>query len=204
MAYNYKVLIIPTGQYYIGSQYNKKSNPKDLGVSYFTSSSLVQRLIFEYGKSNVAFTVLGVFDNKEQCIKHEYTLINECVNDILCLNRQHNNSFKESIKKAHAAGRYEERNKKQAERMKQLWQQEEFKHKMTSNRSKTRRMSLAERNKKAELMRNLHQLGRTTYDNTSGTIWINNGSINKRIQKSAEIPNGYKLGRYNYIRRVKN
>ena len=88
--------------------------------------------------------------------------------------------------------------------MKQLWQQEEFKHKMTSNRSKTRRMSLAERNKKAELMRNLHQLGRTTYDNTSGTIWINNGSINKRIQKSAEIPNGYKLGRYNYIRRVKN
>tara|TARA_Y100000310_G_scaffold345352_1_gene464048 strand:- start:10022 stop:10684 length:663 start_codon:yes stop_codon:yes gene_type:complete len=45
--YFYKIRNKETGQYYVGSQYGKKSNPKNLLVEYFTSSKLVHKLGIE-------------------------------------------------------------------------------------------------------------------------------------------------------------
>ena len=47
--YFYKILHKNTGKIYVGSQYGKNSDPKNLWKSYFSSSVYVKKLIEEYG-----------------------------------------------------------------------------------------------------------------------------------------------------------
>lgn len=200
MFYTYKVTIIPTQQYYYGAQYNKKANPKNLGVSYFTSSSIVQSLIFEYGKKNVLFEVINEFYDKQKCYDEEYKMITEHKNNPLCLNRQHDKKFAESIKNAHAKGSYEKRNQTQSEKMKQLWQTEEYRQKMIkSGTGRTWKLSPEKAIKQTNILKELHQNKKCAYDNTLNTIWITNGKKNKRIPSSSLIPEGYWKGRGNFV-----
>ena len=201
--YTYKVYIIPTSQYYIGAQYKKKANPEDLGRTYFTSSSLVQSLIFEYGKGNIHFEIDQLFEFREDCSRREYYLIKNSRDDVLCLNRQNGTDFKKSIKQAFQRGSYVERDRKQSERMKSLWQNDNFREKMMKNRSKTHNMTTEARVQKSIIMKDLHSKGLCTYDNTSNTKWINNGIVNVRIKNTEILPNGFVFGRTGYKRSVK-
>lgn len=194
MAYTYKVTIIPTGQYYIGSQYSKKALPFDLGVSYFTSSGLVQNLIFEYGKNNVSFDILKIAD-KNSCLAEEYQLIKEHVLDPLCLNRQIDEKFRENVRNAHKSGSYDERNRNLSKEMKIRWQTPGFKEKMAKKNNIPRKTTDEEREQKRNILKSLHERGLCSYNHTANTRWINNGIVNKRIHTTASIPDGFKCGR---------
>jgi hypothetical protein len=50
--YFYKIKHLPSGKYYIGSQYGKNSDPSNLWNSYTTSSKYVQELIESTGKDS--------------------------------------------------------------------------------------------------------------------------------------------------------
>jgi hypothetical protein len=56
--YFYKILHKNTGKIYVGSQYGKNSDSKNLWKSYFTSSVYVKKLIEEYGTDS--FEVLTI------------------------------------------------------------------------------------------------------------------------------------------------
>ena len=56
--YFYKILHKSTGKIYVGSQYGKNSDSKNLWKSYFTSSVYVKKLIEEYGTDS--FEILTI------------------------------------------------------------------------------------------------------------------------------------------------
>jgi hypothetical protein len=56
--YFYKIKHIPSGKYYIGSQYGKSSDPKKFWNSYTTSSKHIKHLIEEFGKDS--FSIVKV------------------------------------------------------------------------------------------------------------------------------------------------
>lgn len=90
MYYIYKITFSKTSQYYFGGRYSKKADPSELGETYFTTSSLVQNLLFTHGKDNVIFEVIEISNDKDACLAKECSLINEHRNEPLCLNRQWN------------------------------------------------------------------------------------------------------------------
>lgn len=61
--YFYKLQHIPTGRYYVGSQYGKDSDPSNLMDTYLTSSSYVHDLIEEYGKTS--FRVVTIIERPD-------------------------------------------------------------------------------------------------------------------------------------------
>lgn len=61
-----------TGLKYIGVRYAKKCHPKELWVSYFTSSTSVHKLINLYGKEDFKTKILHVFDKEEDAILREW------------------------------------------------------------------------------------------------------------------------------------
>ena len=65
--YFYKILHKNTGKIYVGSQYGKNSDPKNLWKSYFSSSVYVKKLIEEYGIES--FEILTI---KERSDAREY------------------------------------------------------------------------------------------------------------------------------------
>lgn len=200
MFYTYKVTIVPTQQFYYGAQYNKKSDPKNLGVSYFTSSSIVQRLIFEYGKNNVKFEIINTHETKQLCYDEEYKFITEHKNDPFCLNRQHDENFSNNIKKAHKNGAYKNRDRTQSEKMKQQWKSEEYRQKMIKSTTGRRwKLSPDKALKQTNILKTLHTNKKCKYDNTANSVWITNGTTNKRIPKTSPIPDGYRKGRGNFI-----
>jgi len=65
--YFYKILHKNTGKIYVGSQYGKNSDPKNLWKSYFSSSVYVKKLIEDYGIES--FEILTI---KERPDAREY------------------------------------------------------------------------------------------------------------------------------------
>ena len=65
--YFYKILHKNTGKIYVGSQYGKNSDPKNLWKSYFSSSVYVKKLIEQYGTES--FEILMI---KERPDAREY------------------------------------------------------------------------------------------------------------------------------------
>lgn len=64
--------------YYVGIQYGKNSNPKNLGLKYFTSSNRVKNLIKKFDLSKFKFEVRLVFDSdfsNEKLIDIEFKYI---------------------------------------------------------------------------------------------------------------------------------
>jgi hypothetical protein len=71
IPYVYSIYCIPTGQYYYGVRYSKKSKPEDLWQTYFTSSSYVKELISKFGKENFIPKVRKVFTCPQKALEWE-------------------------------------------------------------------------------------------------------------------------------------
>lgn len=60
--------------YYYGSRYSSKCDPKDLWVSYFTSSKAVKVVREQYGEPDIV-TVRKVFSCKEKALEYEHKVL---------------------------------------------------------------------------------------------------------------------------------
>jgi hypothetical protein len=65
--FTYHLYHIPTGLHYYGARWKKGCHPKDLFVSYFSSSSKVLSLIEEYGKDSFSYEIRKTFNSESEC-----------------------------------------------------------------------------------------------------------------------------------------
>lgn len=61
--YFYKIKHIPSGRYYVGSQYGKNSDPKKFWDSYMTSSKYIKQMISESGKNS--FVIIKIVERAD-------------------------------------------------------------------------------------------------------------------------------------------
>ena len=94
--YTYLIKFKPTGQVYYGVSYanSKKrvANPLDFWVTYFTSSTVIAKLIKEYGKDQFDYEIRHTFVSKESAVLWEskvLTKFNAATNP-LWLNQSNN------------------------------------------------------------------------------------------------------------------
>lgn len=73
--YTYRIKCIPTGQSYYGVRYAKECCPSDLWESYFTSSSLIHKLIEYHGPDQFEFEIRKTFDNKDEACQWEHKVL---------------------------------------------------------------------------------------------------------------------------------
>lgn len=73
--YTYRITCIPTGQSYYGVRYAKNCDPLDLWVSYFTSSTLVHKLIKYHGPEQFIVEVRKTFKSKEKACYWEHEVL---------------------------------------------------------------------------------------------------------------------------------
>jgi len=114
--YVYKI-INKNNEFYFGVRWSYEGTPNtDLWKNYFTSSSLIKKIISKEGIDFFTPIIIKVFENKEDALKLEYDLIKENFNKQECLNR--------------ALGKCtiwdETLRKKVSESVKKLWKNEEY------------------------------------------------------------------------------
>ena len=69
--YFYKIQHVPTGKYYVGTQYGKTSNPYKFWKTYFTSSKYVKNLIERDGEDS--FIIINIqIRNDARMYEHRY------------------------------------------------------------------------------------------------------------------------------------
>ena len=71
MPYTYIITYIPNNVKYYGVQYGKHSDPKNLGITYFSSSKTVNELIRTEGLENFTFEVRKIFEDKTKALDWE-------------------------------------------------------------------------------------------------------------------------------------
>lgn len=69
--FTYSITHIPSGVHYYGVRYGKNCSPADLGTTYFSSSILVKKLIFEESTLNFKFRVRKIFQTKQKAVAWE-------------------------------------------------------------------------------------------------------------------------------------
>ena len=69
--YTYLITQKSTGIRYYGVKFAKNCNPSDLGITYFSSSKVLNKLILEQGKENFTFEVRKLFNDKIKAINWE-------------------------------------------------------------------------------------------------------------------------------------
>ena len=185
--YVYHVEILPTNEYYYGARYSKTASPSDLGKKYFTSSTLVQQKLFEHGSKNCKFSIIAEYNTKEECSKHENSLIIQHMSNPLCLNKDRK-TFGKGYKHS------KEAKQKISQAVKNHWKDPALRaKKIKANTGRTWKLSEEKRKKVSEANKN--KFTSKTAAVCKGTKWINNGKINKRIPSSYIIPEGFVLGR---------
>ena len=75
MAYTYIITHIQSNVHYYGVRYAKKCSPNDLGVTYFSSSKSLKKIIAEEGINNFKFTVRQIFTTKEEALRWEHRFL---------------------------------------------------------------------------------------------------------------------------------
>jgi hypothetical protein len=75
MPYTYLITHIPSNVKYYGVRYSKNSSPDDLGVSYFSSSKVIKKLIQTEGVQHFTFEVRKVFNTKEKAVEWEHKFL---------------------------------------------------------------------------------------------------------------------------------
>ena len=89
--YTYYIINKVTGQYYYGSRCrNVASNrmpAEDLWIHYFTSSHEVSSLIAAYGHDSVDISIIMTDIDYNKCYDYEQQLINDNMDNELCLNQ---------------------------------------------------------------------------------------------------------------------
>ena len=86
IPYTYVIIHKETGLFYYGSQYHKKANPKDLWVTYFTSSNTIKKMIEFYGKDAFIYKVRKIFECPHKCVEYENKVIRRIIKNKKCLN----------------------------------------------------------------------------------------------------------------------
>lgn len=75
IPYTYCLTHNPSGRRYYGSRYAKNCKPEDLWISYFTSSTIIKKLIETDGKSAFSFEIRKVFDTKVAALTWEQKVL---------------------------------------------------------------------------------------------------------------------------------
>lgn len=127
-SYTYYLYHKQTNSHYYGVRYAKNSSPKDLWVTYFSSSKKIKKLIEEYGASSFRVEVRKTFDNKKDAIDWERKVLrrlkvldksewlNENISGAICyakhprgmLGKKHTNTTKNAIGRRTKNKSYEE------------------------------------------------------------------------------------------------
>lgn len=92
--YVYRIVCLPTNEFYYGAKYGEDANPKTFWVSYFTSSETIKDLISEYGKENFSTKIIKLFDTTEEALAYEGKLIKRTFKHKLSLNVKYQLSYK--------------------------------------------------------------------------------------------------------------
>ena len=97
-AYVYFVKHIPTGKFYYGSRYKhieyNLTPEEDLWKKYFTSSKEIKALLNESSTSDFETKILFTSVDYDLCFEYEQNLIQQHINDPLCLNKRYFDSSK--------------------------------------------------------------------------------------------------------------
>jgi NUMOD3 motif len=72
--YTYLIGWSSLDKWYYGSQYNKKANPKDLWVKYFTSSKYVKKFVEENGDPDI-IEVRKIFSTAKDVRNYEHKIL---------------------------------------------------------------------------------------------------------------------------------
>ncbi len=84
LPYVYKLVHNQTGEFYFGyREANKVPSSQDLGIKYFTSSKYIHEMDF----SNFETSILAEFFDGFDAWKYEQNLIQEHLNNPLCINK---------------------------------------------------------------------------------------------------------------------
>lgn len=95
IPYTYIIKHLPTGKFYYGCRWAKNCNPKDLWVSYFTSSDEVKKLITEYGIDSFIYHIHRTFNDTNSCVKFEnkYLVKIDAMRNPRFLNKSNGNGY---------------------------------------------------------------------------------------------------------------
>jgi len=202
--YIYKIKHIPSGRYYIGSQYGKNADPENFWSSYVTSSKYVQQLITEDGlDSFMVVKVAPRHDAREyesKLLRRIYrrfgkekflnTMINRNIAPGILLTDEiiAKANVKRAVSNSIAAKRLLEKNAHNFQKFKagdlEHVRQQRSERMIGNNLGSLKEITDEYRNKQA--------LGAAGNTNVRGTKWWTNGIINKR---SKECPgDGFILG----------
>ena len=193
--YFYLIRHVPSGKYYVGSQYGKNSDPKNLFSSYFTSSKIVKKLIEQDGINSFIIEYVDIrkdareYEQKylmEMYEKHGRTkfleiylnrnlspgiLLTEEIIEKANEKRKISNSI--SAKKLMEEGRHNFQLKPAHENEK--WRKKVSERMLGNNYGSFRIMDEELRNKIAN--------GAKGNTNVRGTKWWTNGIVNKRSKE---------------------
>lgn len=94
MAYTYLIGWSKLNKYYYGVRFSKKSNPKELWVSYFTSSKYVNEFVKKHGDPDV-IRIRRIFKDREKAIVWEARVLTKMnvLNSERWLNKTNNKAI---------------------------------------------------------------------------------------------------------------
>ena len=87
MAFTYLLTFNPTGQKYFGVRYASNSSPKDLWVTYFSSSKIVKDLIRKHGKDSFTVQIDKTFEDPIAALDYELQFLKGIENRSAWLNQ---------------------------------------------------------------------------------------------------------------------
>jgi hypothetical protein len=124
---------ISTGKFYIGVRYAHskyyRTPEQDLGIFYYTSSKIVKPVFAQF-----EWAILGQFETKEDALAYEESIINEHWYNPLLLNKNKRGS---SFRRPDNYARKPYRKKDRSANVKALWDDPEFRTRMTESRNRT-------------------------------------------------------------------
>jgi hypothetical protein len=203
--YYYLIKHIPSGRYYAGSQYGKKSDPENLLKTYFTSSKYVKELLKSDGPDSF---VIEKIECRTDAREYEQQFLIEKYNEFgrevfmqKFLNRNLSPGIlltKDIIEKANGP----EKRKKCSDSAKKRYAEgrHNFQHQINPSKLDTNREKSSQRMKgnnygslrtmSNELKEKLAEKSKGN-TNVRGTIWVKNSQGQRKRVKPDEIPQGF-------------
>lgn len=94
IPYTYLIKFKPTNQVYYGVRYAKNCHPNEFWKTYFTSSSIIHKLIEQHGLDSFDIQIRRTFDDSQKAYEWETKVLQkfDAKNDDRFLNRYNNDS----------------------------------------------------------------------------------------------------------------
>lgn len=181
--------------WYYGCEYGEKSkiaNPRNLWVSYFTSSKYVKTFIKQHGNPDI-IEIRKTFETKEQTIIWESKVLTR-MNVIYKENWLNRTNNKAIINSPETQAKIGQKNSKYFTGRPKT---KEHREKLSAAR-KGKIPNISKENR-VKIVESSHTPETNTKRSTkmSSKIWITNGTENKRINKNEIIPESWRQGRTN-------